>query len=109
MPLGIHLYLKIECHCEPRALGRGRSNLQTKRRLLTCTRFAKQIVRSLAPPARAVVVQCRCDITLRLIGYIDRDVIEEEISVAIACHIDHADAEVRVAEIAYSPRASPCI
>jgi len=101
----------------------GRSNLQTIRRLLACTapyaRFAWQIgckcrrtnvlLATLAPARDLLSKSCRCDITLRLIGHIDSDVIEEEISVAIACHIDHTNAEVRVAEIAYSPSTTPGI
>ena len=84
MPLGIHLLVEI-AH---------RTALGTVR----CT-----------PPRLVGAGECRCDITLRLIRYIDRYVIEEEVSVAIACDIDHTNAEVRVAEIACSPSATPCI
>lgn len=46
---------------------------------------------------------------LWLIGYIDRDVIEEEIAIAVTCHINDAYTEVSVCEVAHSPRATPGI
>src|SRR5262245_37714153 len=46
---------------------------------------------------------------LRLIRYIHRDVIEEEVAVAIACYINDTYTEVGVREISRSPGTSPCI
>ena len=49
----------------------------------------------------------RNDGMLWLICHVDGDVIEGEVAIGIARHIDDAHPEVRVAEVARCPRAAP--
>ncbi len=41
------------------------------------------------------------------VGYVDCQVLEEEVPRAVAGHIRHAQAEAGIAEVAYSPGAAP--
>ena len=46
---------------------------------------------------------------LGLISHVDGDVIEGEVAIGIAGHIDDAHPEVRGAKVASCPRAAPAV
>lgn len=44
-----------------------------------------------------------------LVGDVHREVIEVEVTGSTACHIDHTDAEIGIAEVGYIPGTAPRI